>query len=147
MKDKRPCPKCQSRDVARFPGWSGGYGSGNYVITGRWFFFPETAPVARYVCRQCGFVEEWIDTAADLEKVRESAVADNRSGAAEAIPDRPVATPGAVAPEVGRSLRSRIQAGVNCLWRGVFSPARRRTVAVSNACPTSGAELPRDGVR
>jgi hypothetical protein len=71
LKNTRCCPKCSSREIACFPGWGGHYGSGNYVLVGRWLIWPLTAKVARYVCTQCGFAEEWVDTDEELCKVRE----------------------------------------------------------------------------
>ena len=69
MKNKKICPKCQSREILRFDGFVGGYGSGNHLITGATVF--SAVEVNRYVCCGCGFTEEWIDEEA-LAKVRAS---------------------------------------------------------------------------
>jgi transposase-like protein len=62
------CPKCQASEVVRVPGGARGYGAGNYLQIGATIF--GTVPVSRYVCLNCGFVEEWVDSAAELAKVR-----------------------------------------------------------------------------
>ena len=69
MKLTKICPKCQSADIVRIDGYTGPYGSGNNVMTGRTLF--STVNVNRYVCCHCGYSEEWIDTQ-DLEKIKNS---------------------------------------------------------------------------
>lgn len=66
MKTSRRCPKCESEDILRIPGWQGGYGSGNFIPIGWW---AGDAKVERFVCGQCGFSEEWVETQ-DIAKVR-----------------------------------------------------------------------------
>ena len=67
MKMTKICPKCQSTDIVRFDGYTGGYGEGNNLKTGVF----ATVNVNRYVCCRCGFSEEWIDREC-LEKVASS---------------------------------------------------------------------------
>lgn len=74
MKNKKICPKCQSRDILRFDGFVGGYGSGNHLLTGLTVL--SAVNVNRYVCCSCGFTEEWIDEEF-LDKVRNSKKAKN----------------------------------------------------------------------
>ena len=69
MKNSRSCPKCGSVDIIKVEGWTGGYGSGNNIMTGFTIF--SAVPVDRYVCGYCGYSEEWIRRE-DIERVRES---------------------------------------------------------------------------
>ena len=69
MKNSKLCPKCQSADVVRFDGYTGAYGTGNNILTGKTIF--STVNVNRYVCCRCGYSEEWIDTE-DLETLKNS---------------------------------------------------------------------------
>ncbi len=66
MKNSYHCPKCDSHDILRVPGpASVGY-SQNKIPTG----FFSSGNIDRYVCLSCGFTEEWIPSAKDLEKLR-----------------------------------------------------------------------------
>ncbi|MBO5203586.1 MAG: hypothetical protein J6B72_03120 [Clostridia bacterium] len=69
MKNTNKCPKCQSSDIVRFDGYTGAYGTGNNVMTGKTVF--STVNVNRYICCQCGYTEEWIDKE-DIEKITSS---------------------------------------------------------------------------
>ena len=69
MKLTKICPKCQSADIVRIDGYTGPYGSGNNIMTGKTLF--SAVNVNRYVCCRCGYSEEWIDTQ-DLEKIKNS---------------------------------------------------------------------------
>jgi ribosomal protein S27AE len=64
MKNSNTCPKCQSRDIMRIPGSN----SENYIPFGLTVF--TAIPVTRYLCGQCGFIEEWIDSQDDIEQLR-----------------------------------------------------------------------------
>lgn len=66
MKTTKRCPKCESRDILRFDGYVGPYGSGNNLQTGKTIF--SAVPICRYICAGCGYTEEWIDRE-DLERV------------------------------------------------------------------------------
>ncbi|GAA1542001.1 hypothetical protein GCM10009827_071870 [Dactylosporangium maewongense] len=68
MKYSHACPKCHASDIIRIPGHTGAYGSGNNIQVGQ---FTRPVPVARYVCLNCGFVEEWVDAPQHLAKLRE----------------------------------------------------------------------------
>lgn len=68
MKYTSVCPKCHASDIVCVPGGIGAYGSGNNILYGGFF---KGVPVSRYVCLQCGFVEEWIDSPQDLAKLRQ----------------------------------------------------------------------------
>ena len=69
MKTTNRCPKCDSFDIVRIDGYSGPYGVGNNIMTGASIF--SAVNVNRYVCCNCGYSEEWIDTE-DLDKVKNS---------------------------------------------------------------------------
>jgi predicted RNA-binding Zn-ribbon protein involved in translation (DUF1610 family) len=69
MKNTNTCPKCGKHDIVRFDDFAGAYGSGNHVMTGSTVF--SAVNVNRYICLDCGFTEEWIDTC-DLDKVEKS---------------------------------------------------------------------------
>jgi predicted RNA-binding Zn-ribbon protein involved in translation (DUF1610 family) len=69
MKYTKICPKCKCTNIVRFDGYSGAYGSGNNVMVGNSIF--SAVNVNRYVCTNCGFSEEWIDTE-DLPKIANS---------------------------------------------------------------------------
>lgn len=67
VKASGKCPKCGTSDRLVFPGHAGTLGSGSLMV-GMTVF--SAIPVTRYVCLGCGFVEEWIDRASQLEKLR-----------------------------------------------------------------------------
>ena len=69
MKNTNTCPKCGKHDIVRFDGYTGSYGSGNNIMTGSPVF--SAVNVNRYICLDCGFTEEWIDTC-DLDKIENS---------------------------------------------------------------------------
>lgn len=69
MKLTKICPKCQSSNIVRIDGYTGAYGTGNNVMTGKTVF--STVNVNRYICCGCGFTEEWIDKE-DIETVANS---------------------------------------------------------------------------
>lgn len=68
MKNSRRCPKCQSNDILRVEGESGAYGSGNNIRVGMTIL--SSILVTRFVCCSCGFSEEWIENAGDIEKLK-----------------------------------------------------------------------------
>ncbi len=68
MKNSKKCPKCQSGDIIRIPGQVGPYGVGNNIRVAMWTW---PVKVTRYLCATCGFSEEWINSAADIAKVKD----------------------------------------------------------------------------
>ena len=66
MKYTKECPKCHSMDIVRIDGYTGPYGTGNNLMTGKTIF--STVNINRYICCRCGYTEEWIDKE-DLETV------------------------------------------------------------------------------
>jgi predicted nucleic-acid-binding Zn-ribbon protein len=69
MKKAGTCPKCGSRELVKIPGQAGAHGAGNNIPAG-WTIF-SSVKVTRYLCSQCGFSEEWIDSRADRMKLRD----------------------------------------------------------------------------
>ncbi len=67
MKKSEICPKCGGRTV-RVPD-NGRYANGNNIYTTVRTLFGRV-PVTRYVCCECGFVEEWVELSADRERIR-----------------------------------------------------------------------------
>jgi ribosomal protein S27AE len=68
MKNTGICPKCHSSKIIRIPGSVGGYGAGNNILAGHTIF--SAVKVTRYLCASCGYTEEWIDDANDIEKLK-----------------------------------------------------------------------------
>jgi ribosomal protein S27AE len=62
------CPKCASSELLKIPGQTGAFGSGNNIPAGGTIF--SSVKVTRYLCGRCGYSEEWVETASDLEKLR-----------------------------------------------------------------------------
>jgi len=69
MKTTGKCTKCQSPGILRIPGQTGAFGSGNNIPAGKTIF--SSVKVTRYVCDHCGYAEEWVESASDLQKLRE----------------------------------------------------------------------------
>ncbi len=67
MKYKKVCPKCGSSSIVRFESELGAYGTGNYISVSAL----KNVYIHRYVCCDCGYVEEWIDKD-DLKRIKES---------------------------------------------------------------------------
>ena len=63
MKTSKKCTKCQSGDIVPIPGqpWTGG----NNI---KWPW--NTVKVTRYLCGSCGFIEEWVDPADDIARLK-----------------------------------------------------------------------------
>jgi predicted RNA-binding Zn-ribbon protein involved in translation (DUF1610 family) len=61
MKKSHKCPKCNSESILRIPGTVGSYGVGNNI---RASFFSHVR-VTRYLCSDCGYSEEWVDSPTD----------------------------------------------------------------------------------
>lgn len=66
MKTDRICVKCGSDDLLRVPGLSQ---SEHHLVTGEKTLHP--LRVAKFVCGKCGFIEEWVDSRDDLDKLRQ----------------------------------------------------------------------------
>ena len=68
MKNTHICPKCQSNRVVRVPDRPGRYASGNNIYISN-FENLGKIPVIRYVCCACGYAENWVENAAELQKI------------------------------------------------------------------------------
>lgn len=68
MKHAGSCIKCASSDILRVAGQTGAFGSGNNILVGRTIF--SAVNVTRFVCAQCGYIEEWVESEADRQKLR-----------------------------------------------------------------------------
>lgn len=68
MKNTRCCPKCQSKNIVRVPDNAHRYLSNSICITK--FVTVERVPVARYVCCDCGYVEEWVENGNEYNKIK-----------------------------------------------------------------------------
>ena len=62
MKRTNTCPKCQSPEIAKVPG-------DLQSSIGVPFGPLGWAAVTRYLCMQCGFMEQYVDDAKGLEKI------------------------------------------------------------------------------
>jgi hypothetical protein len=71
MRNSKTCPKCKSTDIVRVPGGIGRFGEGNIIRVGVWSIFKNPPKVTRYLCASCGFSEEWVDSDADIARIRE----------------------------------------------------------------------------
>jgi hypothetical protein len=69
MKNSNKCPKCQSREIIKIPGNTRPAGVGNNVNVGFWGF--NGIPVTRYLCGSCGYLEQWIDAAEDIDRIKD----------------------------------------------------------------------------
>ena len=67
MKYSAVCPKCGEQNVVLIPGKVGAQSSQNTVGVG--FLALNSIPVSRYVCLNCGYTEEWIDSDEHLRKI------------------------------------------------------------------------------
>lgn len=68
MRHSGVCPKCGAQDVVRIPD-NGRYANGNNIYTTRATLFGKI-PVIRYVCCQCGYVENWVERNSELEAIK-----------------------------------------------------------------------------
>jgi len=68
MKTTNICTKCNSVDVVIVKGEKTNYARGNVIFTGSTIL--SAAMVNKYVCCNCGFIEEWVDNSQDLQKIK-----------------------------------------------------------------------------
>jgi len=77
VKNSKECPKCKSGDIVKLPGSVEPYYSGNNVALGRkrlvsFLSIPQFVKVAKFLCCKCGFAEEWVESAEDIAKIKET---------------------------------------------------------------------------
>lgn len=70
MKNTGKCPKCGSGNVARIPDHPNRHASGNNIYTTT-MTLTGKIPVIRYVCCDCGYVENWVETETELDKIKQ----------------------------------------------------------------------------
>lgn len=70
MKNTRCCPKCYSENIVRVPDNAHRYLSNSICITK--FVTVERVPVARYVCCNCGYVEDWVENGNECNKIKKA---------------------------------------------------------------------------
>lgn len=69
MKNTRICPKCHSSDIVRVPDNPRRYSSGNNIYLST-LTLARKIPVIRYVCCECGYLENWVEIQAEREAIR-----------------------------------------------------------------------------
>lgn len=69
MRQIGKCPKCGSSAVVRIPDNPRRYASGNNIYTSTITLIGKI-PVIRYVCCDCGYVEDWVEKQQDREEIR-----------------------------------------------------------------------------
>ena len=68
MRNTSVCPKCGSKDITRIEGRIGAYGMGNNILVGSSII--GAVKVTRFLCVDCGFSEEWVESKKDREKLK-----------------------------------------------------------------------------
>ncbi len=71
MKNTKRCPKCSSREIIRVPDNPGRYASGNNIYTSTVTLWKKV-PVIRYVCLDCGYVENWVEQPQQLTELQKT---------------------------------------------------------------------------
>lgn len=69
MKNTRKCPKCGSVNIVRVPDNPNRHASGNNIYTST-FTLMNKIPVIRFVCCDCGYVENWVETQNERDKIQ-----------------------------------------------------------------------------
>lgn len=69
MKNTGKCPKCCSVNIVRIPDNPYRHASGNNIYTSTATLIGKI-PVIRYVCCNCGYVENWVERANELSKIK-----------------------------------------------------------------------------
>lgn len=69
MKSTGRCPKCGGAGALRIPDAPSRHASGNNIYLST-LTLAKKVPVIRYVCPSCGYTENWVEGAGDLEKLR-----------------------------------------------------------------------------
>ncbi len=68
MRNTRCCPKCHSKNIVRVPDNAHRYLANSIAITN--VAWVKRIPVARYVCYDCGYVENWVETQSERDEIR-----------------------------------------------------------------------------
>jgi len=70
MKNTGKCPKCGSDTVIRVPDDAHRYLANSICITR--LATVKRIPVVRYVCRDCGYVEDWVENRHEREEIQKA---------------------------------------------------------------------------
>lgn len=68
MKNTKCCPKCSSNNIVRVPDNAHRYLANSIAITN--VAWVRRIPVARYVCCDCGYVEEWVEAQNERNEIK-----------------------------------------------------------------------------
>ena len=68
MKNTKRCPVCGSTDVIRVPDDAHRYLSNGIFLTRA--LMVKRIPVARYVCHDCGYLENWVENQPDRDEIK-----------------------------------------------------------------------------
>ena len=68
MKNTNCCPKCSSKNIACVPDNAHRYLANSIAITN--IAWVKRILVARYVCCDCGYVENWVGTQSERDEIR-----------------------------------------------------------------------------
>lgn len=71
MKNTSCCPKCHLENIVRVPDNPARYASGNNIYTTHMTLFGKV-PVIRYVCCNCGYVENWVENQHELNEIKKA---------------------------------------------------------------------------
>lgn len=70
MKNSGRCPKCGSRRIVKIPD-NGRYANGNNIYLRSAVVLADRIPLIKYICCECGYVEEWVESREDLAKIED----------------------------------------------------------------------------
>ena len=68
MKNTKRCPVCGSTDVIRVPDDAHRYLANSICITRA--LTVKRIPVARYVCYDCGYLENWVENQHERDEIK-----------------------------------------------------------------------------
>lgn len=71
MKNTHVCSKCGSNNIVRVPDNPNRHASGNNIYTST-FTLMKKIPVIRYVCCDCGYVEDWVENQHELMEIKKA---------------------------------------------------------------------------
>lgn len=66
VKNTKKCSKCNSLNIVRIPGRVDSYGA-SVIPIGVTIF--SAVKVTKYLCSECGYLEQWVDAKSDIERV------------------------------------------------------------------------------
>jgi len=72
MKRSKRCPKCNNSTIFVAPGWTGSHNSGQYIRLPGFHLVSASVKFDKYICGECGYVEEWIPSGKELERIKQN---------------------------------------------------------------------------